>query len=130
MDEKNRTLKQEKSKLQNFEKNEKQRDQAEKLKKSFLQQLKKLTGEDHYVGTNKGPFAGEPFNQVMHKNSDLLNSIGYLTQAEESFLEFKLIWNLEVMLLFVEMINLKGNERALRKILSYLKQQLFLKLLK
>lgn len=78
MDEKNRTLKQEKSKLQNFEKNEKQRDQTEKLKK--------LTGEDHYVGTNKDPFAGEPFNQVMHKNSNLLNSISYLTQAEESFL--------------------------------------------
>ncbi|MGE1166725.1 Rep protein, partial [Peribacillus simplex] len=64
----------------------KQRDQAEELKKSLLQQLKELTGEDHYVGTNKDPFAGEPFNQVMHRNLDLLNSIGYLTQAEESFL--------------------------------------------
>lgn len=69
-----------------FEKNGKQRDQAEELKKSLLQQLKELTGEDHYVGTNKDPFAGEPFNQVMHRNLDLLNSIGYLTQAEESFL--------------------------------------------
>ncbi|MBJ8055895.1 Rep protein [Bacillus cereus] len=69
-----------------FEKNAKQRDQAEELKKSLLQQLKALTGEDHYVGTNKDPFAGEPFNQVMHRNLDLLNSIGYLTQAEESFL--------------------------------------------
>lgn len=69
-----------------FEKDEKQRDQAEELKKSLLQQLKELTGEDHYVGTNKDPFAGEPFNQVMHRNLDLLNSIGYLTQAEESFL--------------------------------------------
>ncbi|HDR7601784.1 MULTISPECIES: hypothetical protein [Bacillus] len=69
-----------------FEKDGKQRDQAEELKKSLLQQLKELTGEDHYVGTNKDPFAGEPFNQVMHRNLDLLNSIGYLTQAEESFL--------------------------------------------
>ncbi|RWS38635.1 Rep protein [Bacillus mycoides] len=69
-----------------FEKNGKLRDQAEELKKSLLQQLKELTGEDHYVGTNKDPFAGEPFNQVMHRNLDLLNSIGYLTQAEESFL--------------------------------------------
>lgn len=60
--------------------------QAEELKKSLLQQLKELTGEDYYVGTNKDPFAGEPFNQVMHRNLDLLNSIGYLTQAEESFL--------------------------------------------
>lgn len=69
-----------------FEKDAKQRDQAEELKKSLLQQLKELTGENHYVGTNKDPFAGEPFNQVMHRNLDLLNSIGYLTQAEESFL--------------------------------------------
>ncbi|MED1091740.1 Rep protein [Bacillus paramycoides] len=69
-----------------FEKDAKQRDQAEELKKSLLQQLKELTGEDHYVGTNKDPFAGEPFNQVMHRNLDLLNSIGYFTQAEESFL--------------------------------------------
>ena len=69
-----------------FEKDGKQRDQAEELKKSLLQQLKELTGEDHYVGINKDPFAGEPFNQVMHRNLDLLNSIGYLTQAEESFL--------------------------------------------
>ncbi|MDR4329521.1 Rep protein [Bacillus pseudomycoides] len=69
-----------------FEKDGKQRDQAEELKKSLLQQLKELTGEEHYVGTSKDPFAGEPFNQVMHRNLDLLNSIGYLTQAEESFL--------------------------------------------
>ncbi|MGX5390060.1 Rep protein [Bacillus thuringiensis] len=69
-----------------FEKNEKQRDQAEELKKSLLQQLKELTGEDHYIGTNKDPFAGEPFNQVIHRNLDLLNSIGYFTQAEGDFL--------------------------------------------
>ncbi len=69
-----------------FEKDGKQRDQAEELKKSLLQQLKELTGEDHYVGTNKDPFAGEPFNQVIHRNLDLLNSIGYFTQAEGDFL--------------------------------------------
>lgn len=69
-----------------FEKDAKERNQAEEIKKSLLQQLKELTGEDHYVGTNKDLFAGEPFNQVMHRNLDLLNSIGYLTQAEESFL--------------------------------------------
>ncbi|MDC2867873.1 Rep protein [Bacillus sp. BP-3] len=69
-----------------FEKDVNQRDQAEEFKKSLLQQLKELTGEDHYVGTNKDPFSGEPFNQVMHRNLDLLNCIGYLTQAEESFL--------------------------------------------
>ncbi|OUB86286.1 Rep protein [Bacillus thuringiensis serovar medellin] len=69
-----------------FEKEAKQRDQVEELKKSLLQQLKELTGEDYYVGTNKDPFAGEPFNQVMHRNLDLLNSIGYFTQAEGDFL--------------------------------------------
>ena len=69
-----------------FEKDGKQRNQAEELKKSLLHQLKELTGEDHYVGTNKDPFAGEPFNQVMHRNLDLLNSIGYFTQSEGDFL--------------------------------------------
>ncbi|MEJ9130206.1 Rep protein [Bacillus thuringiensis] len=69
-----------------FEKDSKSREQAEEIKQSLLQQLKEITGEDYYVGTNKDPFAGEPFNQVMHKNLDLLNQIGYLTQAEESFL--------------------------------------------
>ncbi|MCI0768165.1 Rep protein [Bacillus sp. TL12] len=70
----------------NFEKDVKQRDQAEELKKSLLQQLKELTGEEHYIAKNKDPFAGEPFNQVMHRNLDLLNQIGYLTQAEQSYL--------------------------------------------
>src|SRR6478752_2907852 len=69
-----------------FEKDGKQRDQAEELKKSLLQQLKELTGEEHFVGTSKDPFAGEPFNQTMHRNLDLLNRIGYLNQAEGDFL--------------------------------------------
>ncbi|KOO43756.1 hypothetical protein [Priestia koreensis] len=69
-----------------FENDSKDRLKAEELKKSLLQTLKELTGEEHFIGTSKDPFAGEPFNQTMHRNLDLLNQIGYLTQAEESFL--------------------------------------------
>jgi hypothetical protein len=69
-----------------FEKDSEARSRAEELKKSLLEQLKDLTGEEHFVGTSKDPFAGEPFNQTMHRNLDLLNQIGYLTTAEESFL--------------------------------------------
>lgn len=58
----------------------------EELKTSLIQQLKELTGKDYYVGSSKDQFAGEPFNQTMHRNLDLLNQIGYLTTAEESFL--------------------------------------------
>ena len=85
-----------KAKARDFEKDSEIRTKAEELKKSMLQQLKELTGEEHYIAKNKDPFAGEPFNQVMHRNLDLLNQIGYLTQAEEStlfklqaYLEFK-----------------------------------------
>ncbi|KZB89746.1 Rep protein [Bacillus sp. VT 712] len=69
-----------------FEKDRESRLKAEELKKSLLDQLKELTGEDHFVGTSKDPFAGEPFNQTMHRNLDLLNRIGYLNQAEGDFL--------------------------------------------
>lgn len=69
-----------------FEKDSEARSRAEELKKSLLDQLKNLTGEEHFIGTSKDPFAGEPFNQTMHRNLDLLNQIGYLTTAEESFL--------------------------------------------
>lgn len=69
-----------------FEKDSEARSRAEELKKSLLDQLKELTGEEHFIGTSKDPFAGEPFNQTMHRNLDLLNQIGYLNQAEESFL--------------------------------------------
>ncbi|MEC0665479.1 Rep protein [Priestia flexa] len=69
-----------------FEKDSETRFKAEELKKSLLEQLKELTGEDHFVGTSKDPFAGEPFNQTMHRNLDLLTRINYLTTAEESFL--------------------------------------------
>lgn len=69
-----------------FEKDKESRLKAEELKKSLLEQLKELTGEEHFVGTSKDPFAGEPFNQTMHRNLDLLTRINYLTTAEESFL--------------------------------------------
>lgn len=69
-----------------FEKDSDARSRAEELKKSLLDQLKELTGEEHFIGTSKDPFAGEPFNQVMHRNLDLLNRIGYLNQAEGDFL--------------------------------------------
>ncbi|UAL49716.1 Rep protein (plasmid) [Sutcliffiella horikoshii] len=69
-----------------FEKDIEARSRAEQLKKSLLDQLKELTGDEHFIGTSKDPFAGEPFNQTMHRNLDLLNQIGYLNQAEESFL--------------------------------------------
>jgi hypothetical protein len=69
-----------------FEKDSEVRSRAEELKKSLLDQLKELTGEEHFIGTSKDPFAGEPFNQTMHRNLDLLTQIDYLTQAEESFL--------------------------------------------
>jgi hypothetical protein len=69
-----------------YEKDSEVRTKAEELKKSLLQQLKELTGEQHYIGTEKNIFAGEPFSQIMHRNFDLLVQINYLTTAEESFL--------------------------------------------
>lgn len=75
-----------KAKARDFEKDSKSRAEAEELKKSLLNKLNELTGEKHYIGKEKDPFAGEPFNQVMHRNLDLLNQIGYLTQAEQSYL--------------------------------------------
>ncbi|KML29918.1 Rep protein [Priestia aryabhattai] len=75
-----------KARLRDFEKDQNSFQKAEDLKKSLLEQLKEITGEDHFVGTSKDPFAGEPFNQTMHRNLDLLNQIDYLTQAEGDFL--------------------------------------------
>jgi hypothetical protein len=69
-----------------FEKDSEVRSKAEELKKSLLEQLKELTGEEHYIGSSKDPFAGELFNQTMHRNLDLLNKIGYFNQAEGDFL--------------------------------------------
>lgn len=85
-----------KAKARDFEQDSKVRTEAEELKKSLLNKLNELTGEKHYIGKEKDPFAGEPFNQVIHRNLDLLIRINYLTQAEEStlfrlqaYLEFK-----------------------------------------
>jgi len=75
-----------KARLRDFEKDQNSFQKAEDLKKSLLEELKEITGEDHFVGTSKDPFAGEPFNQTMHRNLDLLNQIDYLTQAEGDFL--------------------------------------------
>jgi hypothetical protein len=75
-----------KARLRDFEKDQNSFQKAEDLKKSLLEQLKEITGEDHFVGTSKDPFAGEPFNQTMHRNLDLLNQIDYLKQAEGDFL--------------------------------------------
>lgn len=75
-----------KARLRDFEKDQNSFQKAEDLKKSLLEQLKEITGEDYFVGTSKDPFAGEPFNQTMHRNLDLLNQIDYLTQAEGDFL--------------------------------------------
>lgn len=58
----------------------------EELQKSVLDLMYEITGEKHYMGKEKDIFAGEPFNQVMHRNLDLLVQINYLTTAEESFL--------------------------------------------
>ncbi|HHT7156788.1 Rep protein [Bacillus thuringiensis] len=74
------------ARVREIERDEKVKDQIEEKKKSLLQELNELTGERYYIGTEKSLFAGEPFNQVIHRNLDLLNQIGYLTQAEESFL--------------------------------------------
>lgn len=69
-----------------YEKDSEARSKAENMKRSLLEELKELTGEEHFIGTSKDPFAGEPFNQTMHRNLDLLNQIGYFNQAEGDFL--------------------------------------------
>ncbi|MCM3100257.1 Rep protein [Priestia megaterium] len=56
------------------------------IQRSLLDLMQEITGEKHFIGKEKDIFAGEPFNQTMHRNLDLLNQINYLTQAEESFL--------------------------------------------
>ncbi|MCQ6342571.1 Rep protein [Bacillus cereus] len=85
-----------KARARDFEKDSNLREETEEIKKSLLNKLNELTGEKHYIGKDKDPFAGEPFNQVIHRNLHLLTQIDYLTQAEESllfrlqaYLEFK-----------------------------------------
>ena len=75
-----------KTKKRDFEKDVDVRKKAEEIKESMLKELERLTGEKHYIGSEKNIFAGEPFNQVMHRNLDLLNQIGYLNQAQGDFL--------------------------------------------
>ncbi|KKB33707.1 hypothetical protein QY97_03092 [Bacillus thermotolerans] len=41
-----------------FEKDSEARSRAEELKISLLQQLKELTGEEHFIGTSKDPLQG------------------------------------------------------------------------
>lgn len=69
-----------------FAKDEEVRQEGEEVKESTLKRLKEIYGQDFYIAPVKDPFAGEPFNQTMHRNLDLLTQIDYLTQAEESFL--------------------------------------------
>jgi len=61
-------------------------EEVSEIQKSLLDLMQEITGEKHFIAKEKDVFAGEPFNQVMHRNLDLLVRIDYLTQAEESFL--------------------------------------------
>jgi hypothetical protein len=77
--------------LEQAEKNARLRDinnekKPQELAESLIKQLEALTGKKYFVAEEKDIFSGEPFNQVMHSNLDLLIQIDYLTQAEESFL--------------------------------------------
>lgn len=56
------------------------------LSQATLDVLKQVTGDTFFIGKQKDIFAGEPFNQVIHRNLDLLTQIKYLDQKEESFL--------------------------------------------
>lgn len=56
------------------------------LAQTSIEVMESITGKKHFIGEDKDPYSGEPFNQVMHRNLDLLTEIDYLTQAEESFL--------------------------------------------
>ncbi|WP_155008846.1 helix-turn-helix domain-containing protein [Priestia megaterium] len=71
-----------KAKLNDF-KNE---SEMKSLQQEVLELMEQITGDKHAIIKQKDIFAGEPFNQVIHRNLDLLNQIGYLTTAEESFL--------------------------------------------
>ncbi|WP_205654983.1 Rep protein [Priestia megaterium] len=61
-------------------------EEVSKIQRSLLDLMQEITGEKHFIGKEKDIFAGEPFNQTMHRNLDLLTRINYLTTAEESFL--------------------------------------------
>jgi len=56
------------------------------LQDQLLGLMEEITGDKHAIIKQKDIFAGEPFNQVIHRNLDLLTQIKYLDQREESFL--------------------------------------------
>lgn len=49
------------------------------IQKSLLDLMQKITDEKLFIAKEKDVFEGEPFNQVMHRNLDLLVRIDYLT---------------------------------------------------
>lgn len=114
-----------------FERDLKSRVQTKELKQSLLQQWKEITGEDHFIGTSKDIFKGELFNQVMHRNLDLLNRIGYLNQAESDFL-----FRIQAYLEFKSKViirrenKFKKQKNIMKMILNFLRLQLSLKFLK
>ncbi|MHC5325614.1 Rep protein [Priestia megaterium] len=75
-----------KARLKDLTKNSYSSEEVSDIQRSLLDLMEEITGEKHFIGKEKDIFAGEPFNQTMHRNLDLLNRIGYLNQAEGDFL--------------------------------------------
>ena len=75
-----------KARLKDLKHNSYSSEEVSDIQRSLLDLMQEITGEKHFIGKEKDIFAGEPFNQTMHRNLDLLTRINYLTTAEESFL--------------------------------------------
>ena len=75
-----------KARLKDLTKTSYSSEEVSEIQRSLLDLMQEITGEKHFIGKEKDIFAGEPFNQTMHRNLDLLTRINYLTTAEESFL--------------------------------------------
>lgn len=75
-----------KARLKDLTKTSYSSEEVSDIQRSLLDLMEEITGEKHFIGKEKDIFAGEPFNQTMHRNLDLLNRIGYLNQAEGDFL--------------------------------------------
>jgi len=75
-----------KARLKNLTQTSNSSKELSDIQRSLLDLMQEITGEKHFIGKEKDIFAGEPFNQTMHRNLDLLTRINYLTTAEESFL--------------------------------------------
>jgi hypothetical protein len=75
-----------KARLKDFKNKSYSSEEVSDIQRSLLDLMQEITGEKHFIGKEKDIFAGEPFNQTMHRNLDLLTRINYLTTAEESFL--------------------------------------------